>query len=666
MKKFYFLATALVALASCTNDEFVGDGDITQNISGRDNNAIVFTSGTNTLTRADHVGADAAGLLNKKFIVGGFKGTGTSTVLSGTPADGVPATTTVFDNYQVNWKENTAATTESNTSDWEYAGLTALAPSTLANNTQSIKYWDYSTSQYDFIAYSTGNAAVVTEGTESAIISGNNSVMVTAIDAANAGKTAGAYKLTGHIDQLAKCYIADMVTAYKATMDPAQPKYQDEIKLTFRSLASKVRMAIYETIPGYSVKDVEFYQDATTKLNADINGNTTATLFAVGNADKDKFYTGGTYTIKFPTIGSSNISNSDYNKAHVALSANGVTSTTKNFGSMNYTDTKGYKEKTGGSIWLGRSSSAATYAGTAGQNYYSIVMPNEEGTVLELRVNYTLESVDGSGEEIKIYGATAFVPAIYATWKPNYAYTYIFKISDNTNGWTNSADAASNSVDPAGLYPITFDAIVVDSEEHTQSTITTVSTPTITTYQKGHDITKDEYSAATGDIYVQVMQNDVLKNDLNSKGQLYSLSAAKTEAEVMDALNIQTASDASKVTGRNGLVLTKVDTSLPTTIPGADGNDITVATNTAAKFNPSANTTYAYVYDTGTDNADTEYTTAVKLTAAPADWNASDNVYYTDEACTQKANTTYADGTYYKKYTNLNKVYAVKVIKVVS
>jgi hypothetical protein len=58
------------------------------------------------------------------------------------------------------------------------------------------------------------------------------------------------------------------------------------------------------------------------------------------------------------------------------------------------------------------------------------------------------------------------------------------------------------------------------------------------------------------------------------------------------------------------------------------------------------------------------------LDAEPGDWNASDNVYYTDTECTTQANTAYADGTYfkkiicYKKYTVNNKLYGVKVIKV--
>lgn len=626
MKKHLFFAAAITVMASCTSDSIIGDASEFK--TSGESGAIAFGSTFKGATRADYVGADAAAKLSNHFTVSGFKGAGDVTAT-------VTATGTVFDNYVVNWTQNTAATTESNTSDWEYVGISAVAPSTLVGNTQSIKYWDYSAAQYDFIAYSTGTATAVT-GTP-----GAGEIQVSAINAANA-KTA-AYTLAGTAADLEKCYIADMVTVYKSSGN-----YGKEVQLTFRALASKVRMAIYETVPGYSVKDVKFYTDATTTLATGAS-STAATLFTTNSATKDNFYNGGTYTVSFPTIGSTNTGDSDYNKAHVALS-DATTSTTKEFGTLNLVGRE-YREADA-TNYIGRTSATASFAGTT-TPYYQIAMPNEEGTVLELRIDYTLLSIDGSGEEIKVHGATAYVPAIYATWKSNYAYTYIFKISDNTNGWTSTVDS-----DPAGLYPITFDAVVVETQDYTQSTITTVATPSITTYQVGHVYTDDEYAA--GDIYVQVTTNGTLNNDLGTKGQLYTLSRAATEAEVMDALNIQASSDATSITGRNGLVLTQATSDATiTAIPGADGNDITVTAGEAAKFTASTNN-YAYVYNTGTDEADTEFNTAVNLTAEPTGWPTG---YYTDEACTVAA-STYADGIYYQKYTNLNKVYGVKVIKV--
>lgn len=630
MKKIYLVlaAAAGMTFAGCTTNDYVGEAS--PNSQELNDGSIRFGTGLGYATRADHVGADAAKKLNKKFIVGGFKGDGSTM-------------TEVFDNYIVQWTQNTAATTQSNTSDWEYVNITAAAPSEIVG-AQTIKFWDYATSQYDFAAYSTGDAVAITTGEPT-----SGQVLVTEITKAStyAGPT---YTIKGATADLAKCYISDLVTVYKDDKSPAQPKYQNEVTLKFRNLACKARIAFYETIPGYSVKDVKFYDTDGAALS-DAVSETNATLFTTGGGS-NVFYTGGVATVSFPTIGSTKISQSDYNKAHVAIS--GSTSANKmSFSGLNYGGR--HDREAEGSYYLATTSTAPTYAGAIGENYYKTVMPNEDGTVLELRINYTLVSTDGSGEEIKVHGAKAFVPAIYAAWKSNYAYTYIFKISDNTNGWTSTVDS-----DPAGLYPITFDAVVLDSEEATQSTITTVATPSITTYQKGHDITKEEYAA--GDIYVQVITNGVLKNDLASNGQLYTLSSPKTEAEVMDALNIRVAEDATSITGRNGLVLTKVESNAAVeTVPGADGNDVTVIAGTAAKFTATANT-YAYVYYTGTDNPDTEYHTAVQLTSEPTGWPAG---YFTNEACTT-APSVYADGTYYQKHTNLNKDYGVKVIKVVA
>ena len=688
MKKLFYLAAAITVMASCTSETIVGDATNLTQKGGSD--AIVFGSTYSGMTRADHYGADAAALLYNKFIVGGFKGaTGTSTVFDGTGAittQGVPATGMVFDNYQVNWTTNTAGTTQSNTSDWEYVGLPFLAPSSLINNEgvlQSIKFWDYTADQYDFIAYSTSDATVTTtlttDADEAAAIARaktNNLVHVTPINATTASSSA--YKLSGNAAQLEKCYIADMVTAYKATMTPAQPKFQDEIKFQFRALASKVRVALYETIPGYSVKYVKFYTNADTKLNSTTSGDKidNATLFTKGGDGTENamnyFYTAGTYTVYFPTIGANNISNSDYNKAHVAFAATGK-ETTKDFDALNYTS-KQYREASDGDIWLGRTSTEASFAGDVNKNYYQIAMPNEQGTVLELRIDYTLESVDGSGEEIHVYGATAFVPAIYAAWKSNYAYTYIFKISDNTNGWTNKADAAQNSTDPAGLYPITFDAVVMETQDYTQSTITTVATPSITTYQKGHVYTANEYDASKGDIFVQVMDNDAtpaaLKTDLNSKGTLYEVAASNSkdkdgkvsEAEVMDALNIV---ELDGTTPRNGWTLTAVtttDANFPTAIPGADGNNISVVKYTAFEFTPTAGKVYAYVYTIST-GSQKSVGIANTYTTAPSDWSTT--LYFTDKDCETAAPTTFTPGVYYKKtYLDNQNAYGVKIIRV--
>lgn len=221
-KHLFIAATAIFALASCAESGFIGDQEALESANG--NGTISFNSGFKASTRADHVGADAATLLNNKFIVGGYKGNGTTM-------------TEVFDNYIVNYAANTAATTESNTANWEYVGVTAAAPSAVSG-TQTIKYWDQAAAQYDFAAYSVGNKTSVTTTPS------GGQVQVTAIAPhspyAGYGLT---YSLTGAKADLAACYISNMTTEYQTTS-----KYNKEVDLTFRSLAAKIRVGIYETV----------------------------------------------------------------------------------------------------------------------------------------------------------------------------------------------------------------------------------------------------------------------------------------------------------------------------------------------------------------------------------------------------------------------------------
>lgn len=662
MKKIYLFAAAALALASCTSDEYLGDPTADNPVNN--DGAILFSPKRNVQTRADHTGYDAAFLLNNKFVVAGYKG---GTI--GTP--GSVVTSKVFDHYNVEWVKNTAGTTASNTSDWEYVNK-AVSDWNTAGSVQTVKYWDYSAGQYDFIAFSYGNATNVVTNAYAA-----DKLYISAVTPSTATSNSdGAYKVGGTTENLDKFYIADLVTAYnpqdKATKVSAAPTMGDEVMLSFRKITAKARIAFYETVPGYSINDVEFYasDEATTTESA-------PTLYASSASGINH---AGTYTVYFPTVNDKTLS--DYNKAHVvfATAASGQSSV-QTFPVLNYTREQTSPVAVSGPF-LGETSSTATYgtgsAAKDGKGIYTVVLPNETAGALTLRVNYTLTSNDGSGETIKVWGAKAVIPAEYCQWKSNYAYTYIFKISDNTNGQTQALGKG-----PEGLTPITFDAVVVDDESTEQETITTVATPSITTYSPGVQPTANNEYLSGKDVYVMVSDKDnqgSVVNDLTTKAKLLVVTqntgaAPISEATVMDALNMVESVAGDVTTGRNGIVLSRVypETTV-TSIPGVNGNDITtvtvggsataIAASNVTKFTTgAASTVYAYVYQFGTGTPST-YNTAVVLTAEPSDWNASDNVYYTDFACTQKANIDYADGTYYKLLTNNNNKYAVKVIKV--
>lgn len=619
MRKILFImATAIIALASCSENTYLGDqpgGE--QNQSG----AIQFSMQTPTLTRAE--GAEAAALLNNNFVVEGIKTVGSNVV-------------EVFDNYNVNWTENTADKTLSNTANWEYVNQNILTGKTNIS-AQTIKYWDYAASQYDFWAYSLGG--------------GSATVSSLAHDAT---LTTAAYTFSGSASDLSKVYISDLVTAYNPTVD-GLPAFQQQVNLTFRALVAKIRVGLYETIPGYSVKNVLFYPAADGTQAA------TVALYAASA----ELPSTGTSTVYFPTVGSANKDKADYNKAHITFDGSGTKSANQTYGTLSYGEKGGY-EKTTGNIWLARNSAQPTWGVEDGKTAgdYSIVLPNESGSVLTLKVDYTLESTDGSGEEITIHGATALVPAQYTQWKSNYAYTYIFKISDNTNGKTDVTTG------PEGLYPITFDAVVVDSEEYTQETITTVATPSITTYSVTSDVTTNNEYTTGDDIYVTATSNGDLNNFNNYGVTLYDLSKTATEAQVLDVLNKYVSNTSGTYEGRNGITLTPVASALDLTateIPLVDGNKITGLTaGQVALINKSkltAGHTYAFVYKT----TEAAATATKKYEAVTLNAGDPATSYFTEKDGTDIAATTDSEKsqTVYDRYFVVNNVsYAIKVIKI--
>lgn len=657
MKKYLFFAASALALASCSSDDFVGDNS--GNLHGTTNGEIAFAGETGKITRAGSIkGASAAELLGKKFYVLGTKGT---------LSNDNPTETKVFDNYQVKWEANTAGTTSDNTNDWRYEGLdfTALNRTATTGGKQTIKYWDYSQPQYDFIAYSIGSNELVTDA--NTITAGK--VYGSSIETPK-GTEYKSYTLKGSsINDLQKCYYTDIVTVENTR---ESPNYGKPVQFTFKNITAKVRVAFYETVPGYTVSDLQFYADNTTgKADLSDDNHKNATLFTTGD---DKLTKNGQMDIIYPVVGSSNKTQAAYNKAFVTVKSQ-ETETSIALGEVNY----------GTNNVLATSAKEATMAGTSTQSYYTPVLPVAEATPLTIRMNYTLTSEDGSGETIKVYGAKAVIPAAYTAWQPNHAYTYIFKISDNTNGTT------STTTDKEGLFPITFDAVVNDVTENdfTHESITTVSTPSVTTYAWDATNSKvvnaygegavDQYPAGS-DIYFSVTTNNTddkaeTKSDLNNKGKLYTLTLGgtnadkATEAEVIDALQVRTSAGtedlADNITGRNGLTLAAATTSFPTTIPTENGKENHVTENSVALLSPSIAGTYAYVYFVKEDTDET-FVTAVK---GDGTTKAKENEYYTDYACTDgnvvAENTTLAANTiYYKKYTNNKKVYGVKVVKV--
>lgn len=504
-KSMLFAAAAVVAMVGCTNEDFTG---FQQSQNGEA--AINFGSVGKTVTRAEKSGKDAAQDLGENFVVMGFKGNKTEQLASNA--------TKVFDFYNVNWADASAGSTESNSKNWEYVGQAVNALTSVKS--QTIKYWDFALPQYDFIAFSKGKN---TKDVDQYFADFNfDNVGV----AAAAGTDNTVYTITGTLDELQNCYVADIITVKAA-------KYGTEaVTPRFRRMQSKIRLGFYETVPGYSVKNVEFYKDAdnlaATKENATLYGSN----LAVKGSDAM-----GVMKVSYPTVdadgsAAGTTADPDNNQAHISFEvASGSTlSSTLDFKALEYSAAQADEEA--GNKYLGRTSATATYAGKNDQANgfaYEVVLPTSEGQPLYLKVNYTLVSIDGSGEEIKVTGATAVVPAIYTAWQPNFAYTYLFKISDETNGKTNPTDFP----DKAGLYPITFDAVIEGDIDGVQETITKVGDYAITTYQQGKVVTENDEYKASENIYVTV-DNGVTLSSNSYEGGYVNVYKATTSASIQD------------------------------------------------------------------------------------------------------------------------------------
>ena len=513
MRKTVLYACALLALASCSNDEFVGD----QNLSEANGQAAIsFGSRTGAVTRAS--GSDAATVLGNSFNVYGTK-TVSSTVSNVFAKNAYSAETDYNATpYTVTWATSTAGTTASNTSDWEYVN----------GSDQTIKYWDYSASQYEFVAYK------ATVGTPTITKYQKDGFTVTAT-----------------ASELAGLYIADKITITEANASPSTPatlkdnKIGDIVQFTFRAGAAQVRLGIYTTITGYVVKNVNFRPQgseftATTdnaKLCGSFNGASTGAS--------------GTYTVTY---------------SPAATFATGTTASTSfDFGTFD------------SSTSIGTTSTAPTWA--SGSSSYQAVLPNTDhvGNML-LKVDYQLYNAT-TGETINIKGAKAAVPAAYMTWTPNYAYTYLFKISDNTNG-TSGTEGTS----PEGLFPITFDAVTIAATDGAEvGTITTVATPAITTYQDGSvSSTGITYAHNSNPIFITVNTDGTLATLTASNAKLYTVATGTTEADL-----VLSSATMTEVTGGSALAILAANETV---------KDITFTSAKAAKFIPATAGTYAVEY----------------------------------------------------------------------
>ena len=491
MKKYLIFAASALVLASCSSDDFLGEnpGNV-QNAT----TAINFGGDAGKITRATSNEGSTEKMLDGQFKVYGVK----------KKQDNIEH---VFPNYYV-W-DVAAKNTTSNTNGWEYVGKQGDADLGTGKITldkdQTIKYWDYSASEYHFVAGSPIGKFNLNPDPGQDITSANITGLAGHIEANDA-------EGTGTALETYPVYVA-------APVKVENTGYQKPVQFNFYRQQAMVRVGIYETIPGYSITKIKFYAydtDGTTLKASDVNN------IILTSATPGYF------------VGGSNITGT--------ITYTGWDSATPSY-TLTYTDASLTKSKNwyAGKLDVLATTSTDAVAKLYGTDKdmstagYFTVLPTqaENASPILIKCDYTLTSDDGSGETIEVTGATAAIPKAYSKWDVNTRYTYLFKISDNTNGYTGD--------DPtkAGLFPITFDAVVAKVEDKTQGTTTIVKTPSITTYQDGSVTDKGIEYKPGKEIKVTVTNADGTEPTLNSTDNtavgyvaVYKLSKERTEADL--------------------------------------------------------------------------------------------------------------------------------------
>ena len=272
MKNYLIIAASALALASCSSEDFVGtEGG---NVENGANKAINFSGNAGKITRATKNTGNAAEMLDGQFKIYGVKKASDDKFKN------------VFVDYSV-W-DATANTTTSNTKGWEYVGAknsTNLGTGkiSLGDEAQTIKYWDYSASEYRFVAGSpisafqfNKNKDIADKGTyiTSATISG----------------------LAGHIEANKEGTALNTDPVYVATPKVVK-KYQEPVTFEFNRQQAMVRVGIYETIPGYAITAIKFYAyDKNGDLKVTDKNNI---ILTSGTAD---YFVGGSITLREPLI----------------------------------------------------------------------------------------------------------------------------------------------------------------------------------------------------------------------------------------------------------------------------------------------------------------------------------------------------------------------------
>ncbi|MCI7614869.1 MAG: hypothetical protein MSS61_05900 [Bacteroidales bacterium] len=498
MKKFVYLAVGVALMASCSSDFDLSEGG--GNAGGSD--VIGFQMRTGNTSRAT-TGLQSAGHYN--FGVFGYKKNDKVNPIMGNYLVGYldakgyqPRTgSTVGDQPGVAdgtsyWMYEKMGYGQFNGT---YAGETVNPNTPYASNNegQYLRYWDKSADHTCFYAY----APYVNTGA--------TGKTVTYVDGTPKGSSHDTYVLTIPNGTIKHGF--DDPSTYEFMYASAKVlvgDYGHDVSLKFNRLNAKVNIKFWEDIEGYSVRLIDLtaaYGVAATPSIKD--GTSNKYGYKLG-----KIYTENGAKIQF---------NADAGFVKLKQYAGVTTSAPLNF-------------KTPTASLIGENRVMAT---PSPSTYYAIPKGSGDNVLANGELNYgasgsapatelaqtgltfhvSYELISTTGEKITVNDATVHVPKDYCNWVANKHYTYIFRITKNSNGSTGTTTPKPDDPEvpsvPA-LYPIVFDNCVVEdwATEDTEWDITGENTPI-----PYHNITLSAYSVKAGtDITLSITDSDRQKD----------------------------------------------------------------------------------------------------------------------------------------------------------
>lgn len=463
MKKFLLMAAVATTLVNCSSDFDLSEGQGGGGVS----DVIGFqVQGRNSIKRGKLQDAK-----HYNFGVFAYKST--------------DQTNNIMDNYLVGYLDldfNKGYSTSGSTvgdqpsqvdgkSHWMYEGLgydefhgtyagEVVNPGTkYASNVakQYLRYWDKSAPTTNFYAYVPYLNATAARGTVS-YVDGT---------AQGGASNTDTYVMTFPFGTIKHGYDDEQAYEYMyASTQVAEANYGHDVQLAFKRLNAKVNIKFWEDIPGYSVHMIDL-------------GNVASHDWTISAVPSIKEAGQGTYGYKLGKI---------YTENGVKIKFN-TDATVNKIKQYEGTTTDAPLEfKTPTAATIGESRIEATLSPTT---YFAIPKYNTgavlSNTAAKINDNDTLETnlastgltfhvsyelISTTGEKITVKDATVHVPYNYCEWKENTRYTYIFKITKNSNGTTGSGtpDPTNPEVPTeTALYPIVFDNCTVEEWKDNES-----------------------------------------------------------------------------------------------------------------------------------------------------------------------------------------------------